>query len=128
MDNREKVINGLDCCLEGLCDLCKYCNSDGPSGCRDELMLDAFLLLEAQLPRVMTLEEVKALKQDTVVWYEHAGVHPPRPRVVHYANDEHIVFSDGGDFRYGADGYGKHFRLWTFCPTDAQREATPWEK
>lgn len=82
--------------------------------------------LKAQQPRVMTLKEVKDIEHDTVVWYEHIGAYPPRPRVVHYANDEHIMFSYGGDFHYCADEYGKHFRLWTSHPTDEQREAEAW--
>lgn len=51
MIDREKVIDGLDCCIEGLCDCCSYKNSDGPGGCKDELMVEAFTLLKAQEPR-----------------------------------------------------------------------------
>lgn len=46
MNDREKVINGLECCLEGLCDQCGYENSDGPGGCRDEMLLDALNALK----------------------------------------------------------------------------------
>lgn len=46
----EKVINGLDCCLEGLCEPCEYRGSKGPGGCKDELMCDALTLLKAQEP------------------------------------------------------------------------------
>lgn len=45
----EKVINGLECCLEGLSDLCSYKDSDAPGGCKDELMYDALVLLKADL-------------------------------------------------------------------------------
>ena len=49
-NDREKVINGLDCCTEGLCEYCPYENSDGPGGCKDELMADALTLMKAQEP------------------------------------------------------------------------------
>lgn len=80
----------------------------------------------AQTARVMTLEEVKTLNHNTVVWCEHKGVHPPRPRVVHYANDDHITFTDGSTWNFEMDGYGSHWRLWTQRPTDEQREDVQW--
>ena len=46
MPDREKVINGLECCLEGLSDLCSYKDSDAPGGCKDELMYDTLALLK----------------------------------------------------------------------------------
>lgn len=86
----------------------------------------AIALLKSQEPRVVTLEEVKTLNRDTVVWYEHKGVHPPRPRVVSYVNDDHITFTDGCTWNFEKDGYVSHWRLWTQRPTDEQREATKW--
>ena len=50
MADLKKVINGIECCLEGLNDLCQYEDSDAPGGCRDELLLDALVLLKAQEP------------------------------------------------------------------------------
>lgn len=87
---------------------------------------DIIALLKEKEPRVMTLEEAKSLKQDTVVWYEHDGINRPRPRIVHYADDRCIVFTDGGKWQYDADGYSSHWRCWTSRPTDEQREAIPW--
>ena len=87
-------------------------------------MGDALALLKSQQPRVMTLEEVRLLGKDTVVWYEHKGVfRQPRPRVVEFVFDEHITFTDGGVWSFSADGYGERWRLWTSRPTDEQREA-----
>lgn len=54
MNNVDKVTTSLECCLVGLCDQCDYKNSNGPGGCRDELMLDALNLIKAQKPYVMT--------------------------------------------------------------------------
>ena len=50
MADRQKVIDGLELCLEGLSDICPYKDSDAPGGCRDELMHDALVLLKAQGP------------------------------------------------------------------------------
>lgn len=83
---------------------------------------------KAQQPRVMTLEEVRLLGKDDIVWYEHKGVfRQPRPRVVEFVFDEHITFTDGGVWSFSADGYGERWRLWASCPSDEQREVTPWK-
>lgn len=50
MPDLKKVINGLDCCLEGLCEPCEYSSSKAPGGCKDELMCDALALLKKQEP------------------------------------------------------------------------------
>ena len=83
--------------------------------------------LKAQQPRVMTMEEVRSLDKDAVVWYEHEGVfRQPRPRVVEFVLDEHITFTDCDNWSVPVDGYGERWRLWTSRPTDEKREATPW--
>lgn len=57
MTDRETVIRELDFCLEGLCDECSHKGTDAPGGCKDELMLDAMLALEApQEPQATTPE------------------------------------------------------------------------
>lgn len=48
MSDLKTVIEGLDLCLEGLCDICPYKNSNAPGGCKDELMYDAMILLKTQ--------------------------------------------------------------------------------
>lgn len=121
----EKVIKGLECCAFGCCLGCPYL--DIVDDCEGVLCADVLALLKAQEPRVLTLEEARALEQDTVVWYEHTGVHPPRPRIVHYADNEGIVFTDGGVWLFTKDDYGKTWRCWTSRPTDEQREAVKWE-
>ena len=80
-------------------------------------------MLKAQQPRAMTLEEVRLLGKDDVVWYENKGVFvQPRPRVVEFVFDEHITFTDGGILSLSSDDYRKRWILWTSRPTDAQRE------
>ena len=50
MNLRDKVIQGLECDLEALCDICQYKDSDGPGGCQDELMVDALHVLRDAIP------------------------------------------------------------------------------
>jgi hypothetical protein len=139
----EKVVKGLICHVFGhphtRCHKCPYWGT-GPHGSSECNVLanDALSLirqqqerikeLEAgQTARVLTLEEAKTLNHNTVVWYENKSVHPPRPRVVHYANDDHITFTDGSTLNFEMDGYGSHWRCWTQRPTDEQREKVKWE-
>ena len=55
-----KAIEGLDACLEGLCEACSYRDVDAPGGCKDALMYDAFALLKAQEPVAV----IPAIKKD----------------------------------------------------------------
>lgn len=127
MINVETVISGLECCTTGDLGNCKECPY-GIKAC-NELLKDAISLLKAQQPRVMTLEEVRLLGKDDIVWYERKGVFgQPRPRVVEFVFDDHITFTDGGVWSFSADGYGERWRLWTSRPTDEQREAMKWNE
>lgn len=131
MEQFEKVCNGLQTAVDSdwmwrKADYIAMC-------CKDALALirqqqERIAELEAaQTARVMTLEEVKTLNHNTAVWYEHKGVNPPRPRVVHYASDDHITFTDGSTLNFEMDGYGSHWRCWTQRPTDEQREKVKWD-
>ena len=46
--DREKVINGLECCLSNAHNKCRYWDNDKPSPCCDNLHRDALELLKAQ--------------------------------------------------------------------------------
>ena len=133
MTNREKVIQGLECCLEGLCDCCSYENINGPGGCKDELMVDALNVLKAQEPRVMTLDELE--DWDGPVFFEAFETD------MYYALIEHVEPTAGmdGEFVFvnvvpgshhrriwGGEHYGEIWRCWTSRPTEEQREETPW--
>ena len=124
MPDREKAIKGLEhCCLddEGYpsCDGCPY----GPPNvrCGGNLVADAFALLKAQEPRVMTLEEVHKwiltdpdlrdpIYEETRKMYGGEWIDP-------------LDDYDTGDIV----GYGETVRCWTSRPTDEQREAVEWD-
>lgn len=124
MNDREKVINGIECCLEGLCDRCQYKNSDGPGGCKDELMVDALSALKEQEPRVMTLEEVRAAE---VVWLEQCGVCVCAIKIQNF--DSGIMsfayeYNNYTSFvNIKPEYYGIISRCWTAKPTEEQRKA-----
>lgn len=81
-------------------------------------------LLKAQEPRVMTLEEIP----DAVFgWIEMFGQLIPCVLEDVYADDT-VGFAnieDGHDYLCASD-YNKTWRCWNQRPTDAQREAEPW--
>ena len=129
-EKREKVIKGLECCLDiqsgwkdaiYVCQTCPYTGNETPCETLAPLMEDAIALLKAQEARVMTLEEVKQ-------WCE---THP------HKQNPIWVEFQHG----YGNDGWrvglvnsglllwckDKEARFWTFRPTEEQSKAVKWE-
>lgn len=140
MIEREKVIKGLICHVHGdphtRCHKCPYWGT-GPHGLSQcsQLFADALAilnaLLKAQEPRMMTLEEVKALQPDTDIWIEVRYLNAPiRIRactVSGFSPGGTRLFIIGGAHNYPMDMYNNYFRCWTSRPTDAQREATPWE-
>lgn len=103
-------------------------------------LIEAFYLavkaLEAQEPRVLTLEEVKGMKRLTVCAVEqHSKVikntfNAEYGGIVTIGNENFLDFGLYGDtnrYRRSEAGYGKTWRCWTAKPTKEQREATPWE-
>lgn len=103
-----------------------------------DLALAVMCELVAQEPRVMTLEEVLALKFDDVVYME---LHPTGAVISSIVIDVIpklpvigigvIQFRHGGGYN-GIDNadigyYRKTWRCWTSRPTDEQREAEPWQ-
>lgn len=93
--------------------------------------------LKAQEPRVMTLEEVKAMKRYTICAVEQ------RSKVLHTTfNAEyrgHLtidgrdcidfgLYADVSPFRRSESGYGKTWRCWNIEPSDEQRKNTPWKE
>ena len=120
MTDREKVIKGLECCLgkgqkRGMCEDCPYDTNAGRMKCNlGDMHVDALALLKAQEPRVMTLDEYKALaekpkEERDPVWEEWHGLRST------WAIPNQA---------YG--GYGTSWRCWTSRPDQATREATPW--
>lgn len=131
MTDREKVIKGLRCCAYGCRAECPY--FDIVDGCVGVLCADALALLKAQEPRVMTLEELE--DWDDPVFFETFETD------MYYVLIENVEPTAGmdGEFVFvnvvpgehhrriwGGEHYGRIWRCWTSRPTDAQREATPW--
>ena len=91
------------------------------------LIEDMRNFLEAQEPRVMTLEEIRMRE---VYWAERANVSRPWPIAMHHIRNAGLldgpVYQDymGDDFN--AKEYGKTWRIWTAYPTIDQREAVKW--
>lgn len=86
------------------------------------------VVLKAQEPRVMTLEEVQNAE---IVWIERAGMIVAAMKVATSNKNGMMNFAythDGGVFYVNIkpEYYGEKSRCWTSRPTDEQREATPW--
>lgn len=123
---REKVVQGLELCLKGLSDLCPYKDSDAPGGCRDELMYDVMMLLCAQVPRVLTLEEAD---KAPYVWLEskEGGLGIRRIRIVPIDSTAISIQTFGQPDTIGnIYEFEKRFRCWNAKPTDEQRKAAKW--
>lgn len=133
MPDREKVINALlNCtsipkCLDCHWEECSEFDHAVVNRVPLHLLQDALELLKAQEPRVLTIEEVEALEEGTIVWVEenYGGQRYLNPMVCN---------GDGffGNFYLGIDINiwlcdGKK-RFWNSKPTKEQSAATPWEK
>lgn len=82
--------------------------------------------LKAQVPRVMTLEEVQAHKIGEPLFYESRIIYPcwvirlkDEKGRIHFFGYVGNIFKDKSE-------YGIRWRCWTSRPTDAQREAILW--
>lgn len=142
-EKRGKVIKALELCTSKIetrtrvpCEICPYYNEkyhgvymDGCCNMRS-LQRDMLILLKAQEPRVMTLEEVLAAE---VVYAEDIDKAEIIPVLVDRRAHDRIVLVRarlmGGPsltIYPLISEYGKYWRCWTSRPTDEQREAEPW--
>ena len=138
-EKREKVIEGLE-------NIAEFFKARGDMAVGDGKMLllswmrvaeDALALLKAQEPRVITLEEIlymlkkpfwkecksgnKALYTGWALAYDiKTGVGITGTRLGMAEPSGRVVW-------YKLDDYGKTWRCWTSEPTEAEREAIPWE-
>ena len=127
---REKVMAGLECLThvdfavyKSECEKrdCPYKDTD----CEIAVMTDAYNLLKAPEPRVMTCEDMKNAEPGTVVWCEQ------RDEIRTYMTP--MIKYDNGFFEnrfLGADPLAanlKNMRFWTSRPTEEQRKAVKWE-
>ena len=128
MAELDKTIQGLTFCLKEsikvACDGCPYRGG----GCMDDLMSDALSLLQAQEPRVMTLDEVHKMAWD----YCYLEEEVIKDKVLQIYSGKYrikcITWSSIAScaLTFGDEAYGKRWRCWTSRPTDEQREAAPW--
>ena len=137
MTDREKAIKGLE-------KIAEFFKARGDMAVGDGKMLllswmraaeDAITLLEAQEPRVLTLEEAVIAE---LVYYEPRYVHhgvtnglfPVIRKVDRFCDRVEWYspyFPDGKvHCLFTPDEYGVFSRCWTSRPTDEQREASAW--
>ena len=63
MPDREKVVNALGCCIDGM--LCAECGYEGIDRCFDKALLaDVLALLKEQQERIETLESLRRIEQE----------------------------------------------------------------
>ena len=142
MDKREEVMKWLDFCIRNTdcsiieCDKsgCPYLGGSEIGSCFTTLMDDAFALLKAQEPRVMTLDEVRDLAGNyEIVWAEDNGSDDCCEGYcspdLDYRTDEVILWVPGIECEYEPNNgtYGKKWRCWTSKPTLEQMKAVKWE-
>lgn len=129
MKKLEKVVDSLDLCLEVLCNLCPYQNSDAPGGCKDELMYDAMILLKERIPKVMTLKELTSLEENTPVYIEqYDGLHGWDVYIGVEIDTNDIMTEPSWDEteHWIRSEYGDTWRCWTSQPTEDQMIKEPW--
>ena len=134
--DRKKVQHGLECCYNNNCGACPY---SAIKKCLHKLHSDALALLNEREARVLTLEEIKSLPDETDVWLEEIecivvavtiskqgekwGI--VKESLTFFYGIEGNSYNDGGDYE-DAD-YGKYWRCWTSRPTPEQMRDTKWE-
>lgn len=130
MVDREKVIRELEDCSSReawKCSTCKWYDENSGEYFT-KLAADALSLLKAQEPRVMTLEEMKAIPYDADIWIETEYYVGKITIFAATINTKGLrgVMVYASHKTYDYEGYNKLWRCWTSRPTDEQRKATPW--
>ena len=119
MTDLENVIQNLSVAI-------RFAEHEGHNALAN-VMRDALTLLEAQKPRMMTLDELSALPLDTPVFIEESNGECGW-NVFYGIDEENDVcfcgFRASADY-YRLEEYGDSWRCWTARPTDEQRENTP---
>lgn len=127
----ETVLKAVDRCSvifsANACENCPFherFEAQGWYTCAGMLRRDMRRLMEAEAPRLLTAEEIKALKDGKIVWYE-----------THMTEGDFItpMVANGRGYIGNADMgvnvmYLDHNeRVWNGEPTEEQRKATAWE-
>lgn len=152
MPDREKVLTALAICT-GKCKClgCWYRQNNPDFRCQERLMADALALLREQEPRLLGLEEVKAialreaernlstnvepvwLEQNDggltnlalvlISWWYMEGIDKDETEF------EFIAYYFGTDLDDTLNylDYGTRWRVWSSKPTEEQRKAVKWD-
>ena len=135
MTDKEKVIKGLECCATNRlrredCEAmkCTYLALEG-HGCIHQLIRDAFALLKAQEPQVMSIGDLYGYDMG---FYERRDEEIVWPVLISRGGpdgDETIGFvrKDGYELRSDCGLMNITWRIWTAYPPHELREATPWQ-
>lgn len=133
MADREKTIKGLEAhaTASGCMKNCPYWRIEALN-CSQELAADALALLEAQQPRVLTLEEVKASKgKDLILEYSpwKYGGRIVAAVTIEGCGSRGVSFALSVACDYTAYNRKHSFgwRCWSARPTDEQRKAVEWD-
>lgn len=130
MELREKVINGLECCMVGdghspKCELCPYATvGDDTCQTMDDLFADAIALLKAQEPRVLTAADFDNNPNTDSRGFLSAWIEFRRDGEwsEYWAGyDDEWAFVRVNNF----EGCG--YRCWTSRPDEKRRIETPWD-
>lgn len=146
MIDRDKVISRLQI-IRTWAEVGKNYNGIQGEGClRDvvDWIDDALVLLKEQGPRMLTLEEVKAIgtqnfnqirdENTRFIWSEEEyALNIVKPTYYDFgledSKEEPIyLYYIGTDFfnRFNQNTYGKTWRCWSAKPTEEQRESVKW--
>lgn len=121
--NINDVINGLDAALVQMHGCGRYTPEDVEE--LERRAWDALALLEAQEPRVMTLEEVQSC--ENAMWIELLGNNGFYAFVLDSMKNGILEISTRTAYlSYYSKDYNNNWRCWTSRPTDEVRKATPW--
>ena len=141
MIDREKVIKGLECCADGDCkeQECPY-HHNLPEDwnkfdCNTELARDALELFKDQVPKILTLDEVRGTRGEPV-WMDVADS-DNEPKIDSYVREysltdvdtkeciHHVIFEHSRQTL--EDGYNRYWRCWSAKPSEEQWLNTKWD-
>ena len=109
---------------------CGHCDLVQDDSELHEMYNDVIALLKAQIPRVMTFDEVMSGETE-IAWTEADSEDGDYkwfyPGLIFHRDEKFESCFMGVICEGGRDNYGKEIRCWTSKPTDEQRKATKWD-